>query len=267
MEFGSMDGLRLAGTYESVSQPSRGAVLIHGGGVTREEGGFYRLLSAGLAAAGTAVLRFDLRGHGVSEGRQEDLTLAAVANDIRSAAGFVMGRAGTRAVYLIGASFSGGATAMAAAAWPQMVRGLVPFNPLFDYKCRFIDQKPYWRAGHLQPDEARSLFAQGYLRHSPSFKLGRPLLNEVFHVVPAEYLAKVCQRTLVVHGTKDTFIPVESSRKFLPLLGTADRQLLEIDGAQHGIAMPEDPDHEHPQTRIWQRQVIEAVVQWTCGGS
>ncbi|WP_414167304.1 hypothetical protein ACMATS_06865 [Streptoverticillium reticulum] len=86
-------------------------------------------------------------------------------------------------------------------------------------------------------------------------------------MVPAEYLAKVCQRTLVVHGTKDTFIPVESSRKFLPLLGTADWRLLEIDGAQHGIAMPEDPDHEHPQTQIWQRQVIEAVVQWTCGAS
>lgn len=213
------------------------------------------------------MLRFDLRGHGVSEGRQEDLTLAAVANDIRSAAGFVMEKAGMRAVHLIGASFSGGATAMAAAAWPQTVRGLVLFNPLFDYKCRFIDQKPYWRAGRLQPDEAQLLLAQGYLRHSPSFKLGRPLLNEVFHVVPAGYLAKVRQRTLVVHGTKDTFIPVESSRKFLPLLGTADWQLLEIDGAQHGIAMPEDPGYEHPQTQIWQRQVIEEVVQWTCGGS
>lgn len=32
--------------------------------------------------AGVASPRFDLRGHGESEGRQEELTLAAILNDI-----------------------------------------------------------------------------------------------------------------------------------------------------------------------------------------
>jgi len=61
------------------------AVLIHGGGATRDEGGFFTRIAAGLAEVGVASLRFDLRGHGESEGRQEDLTICGVVNDIRAA--------------------------------------------------------------------------------------------------------------------------------------------------------------------------------------
>ncbi|MGH4007533.1 MAG: alpha/beta hydrolase [Pseudonocardiaceae bacterium] len=49
--------------------PARAVVLVHGGGVTREESGFFTRLAAGLGEAGVASLRFDLCGHGESEGR------------------------------------------------------------------------------------------------------------------------------------------------------------------------------------------------------
>ncbi|MGP3922679.1 alpha/beta hydrolase family protein [Streptomyces sp. 8N616] len=270
VEFTSLDGLRLRGTLV----PAGGAggaggaagavVLVHGGGVTREEGGFFKRLAHGLAqCASTTVLRFDLRGHGESEGRQEDLTLAAVANDVRAAADFISKRAGAPGgVHMVGASFSGGITAMAAAAIPETVRSLVMLNPLLDYKQRFIDEKPYWTGDLLRPQEAQTLREAGYLAHSPTFKLGRPLLNEVFHVVPDAYLAGVRQPTLIVHGTKDTFIPVDSSRHYIERLGSSARRLLEIDGAQHGIAMHDDPRYEHPQTRKWQAETIRAVSDW-----
>jgi len=73
------DGLRLAGTLVQPDvSTAKGVVLVHGGGVTRDEAGFFTRLANGLAAAGVASLRFDLRGHGQSEGRQEDLTLAGL---------------------------------------------------------------------------------------------------------------------------------------------------------------------------------------------
>jgi alpha-beta hydrolase superfamily lysophospholipase len=80
----TLDGLHLAGSLVTPgSAADRAVVLVHGGGVTREEGGFFTRLAAGLAEAGVVSLRFDLRGHGESEGGQEERTLAAHLNDIR----------------------------------------------------------------------------------------------------------------------------------------------------------------------------------------
>lgn len=37
-------------------------------------------------------------------------------------------------------------------------------------------------------------------------------------------------------------------------------ELLELDGAQQGFAVHEDPLYANPQTQIWQAQVIERVT-------
>jgi alpha-beta hydrolase superfamily lysophospholipase len=112
----TLDGLRLAATLVTPdASPERAVVLVHGGGVTREEGGFFTPLAAGLGEAGVASLRFDLRGHGESEGRQEELTLATILNDIRAALANVREATGAGQLGLLGASFAGGVCAHYAA--------------------------------------------------------------------------------------------------------------------------------------------------------
>ncbi|MGH3513128.1 MAG: alpha/beta hydrolase [Pseudonocardiaceae bacterium] len=86
------DGLHLSGTIVLPDAARHAAVLVHGGGVTREEGGFFARLAAGLADADIASLRFDLRGRGNSEGRQADLTIAGILSDIRATKAFVCSR-------------------------------------------------------------------------------------------------------------------------------------------------------------------------------
>ena len=99
-------------------------MLVHGGGVTREAGGFFARLAAGLARAGSPTLRFDFRGHGESEGPQEDLTIAGVANDIRAAVRYVRAATGSGPVNLVGASFGGGISAFFTSRYPGQVRRL-----------------------------------------------------------------------------------------------------------------------------------------------
>lgn len=265
--FRACDGLRLVGTLVTPDVAlDRVVVLVHGGGVTREEGGFFTRLAAGLGEAGVASLRFDLRGHGESEGRQEDLTLSAVLNDIRAAIAYIRGLTGAGSVSLLGISFAGGITGYFAAKCPGLLSRVVMLNPLLNYRKRFIDDKPYWSDDQIDDGVGRELAEQGFVAHSPTFKLGRSLLNEVFWLLPHTTLGEITVPTLIVHGTGDTFISVESSRAAAAQL-TCEHKLVEIDGAQHGFAVHDDSQYLDPQTREWQAFVIGAVIEWVTAGA
>lgn len=262
----TLDGQHLAGTLVSPDSPaSRAVVLVHGGGVTRDEGGFFTRLSAGLAESGIASLRFDLRGHGESEGRQEELTLATILNDIRVAVTCVREATGAHEISLLGTSFSGGICAYYAAKCPSEISRLVLFNPQLDYKRRTIDNRPFWVGDQLTDEAASQLTEHGYLSHSPTLKHGRAMYNEVFWLRPHEALGEIQAPALIVHGTQDTFVPVESSRAALPRF-RAPCRLVEIEGAQHGFAIHEDPQYLNPQSQEWQSFVIRTTTEWLTEG-
>lgn len=41
-----------------------------------------------------------------------------------------------------------------------------------------------------------------------------------------------------------------------------EHRFLEIEDAQHGIAVHDDPTYADPQSQAWQAQVIQAVGDW-----
>jgi pimeloyl-ACP methyl ester carboxylesterase len=265
--FRSLDGLELAATLVAPDGPSeRAVVLVHGGGVTREEGGFFTRLAAGLADAGVASLRFDLRGHGESEGRQEELTLAAILNDIRVAFGRLREETGAAYLSLLGASFSGGVCAYYAAKRPAEIDRLVLLNPQLDYRKRTIDTRTYWHDDQLNEEMARHLREHGFIQFTPTLRHGRPFLNEVFWFEPLDVLEEIVAPALLVHGTQDTFVPIESSREALALF-TAEHRMVEIEGSQHGFAIHDDPQYLSPQSQAWQESVIHTVAEWINAGS
>lgn len=260
-EFRTLDGLRLAGTLVIPDRPAeRAVVLVHGGGVTREEGGFFTRLATSLGDAGVASLRYDLRGHGESEGRQEQNVLTAYLNDIQVALAHLRDKAGAARVSLLGASFGGGLVAYYAAKRPAELTRLVLLNPQLNYKARYVDQKPYWTNDYLDDEAARRLTEDGYISHSPTVRHGRGMLNEVFWIKPWQVIEEIAAPTLIVHGTKDTFVSIEGSREAAPRLRVG--RLVEIDGAQHGFAVHEDPQYLNPRTQEWQDFVIRTVVAW-----
>jgi pimeloyl-ACP methyl ester carboxylesterase len=258
----TLDRLKLAATLvEPEPSADRAVVLVHGGGVTRQEGGFFKRLADGLAEAGVASLRFDLRGHGQSEGRMEELTLAAVLNDIRVALAQVRETTGAGSVSLLGASFGGGICAYYAAKRPAEVERLVLLNPQFNYKRRTIDNTPFWEDDHLKPDAAAQLDEQSYLAFNPNLRHGRAIFHEVFWFDLDSAIPEIQAPTLLVHGTKDTLVPIESTLAALPGF-RREHRLVEVEGAQHGFAVHEDPQYLNPQSQEWQAFVIRTVTDW-----
>lgn len=258
----TLDGLHLAGTIVTpTGPPDAAALLVHGGGVTREEGGFFTQLADGLADAGIASLRYDLRGHGESDGRPEESSLAAHLNDIRVALGHLSTVTSLPTPHLIGTSFGGGLSAFYAATRPDELTRLVLLNPQLNYKNRYIDQKPHWVGDFLDDEQAATLTRQGFINHSPTVKHSRAFLNEVFWIRPNEVIGDIQAPTLIVHGTEDTFVPVDTSREAAKHLRPSHK-LIEIDGAQHGFAVHDDPQYLNPQSQEWQAFVIQAVREW-----
>jgi uncharacterized protein len=258
----TLDGLQLRGTLVTPDAPTgQAVVMVHGGGVTREEGGFFARLATGLATAGVATLRYDLRGHGESDGRPEESSLAAHLNDIRVARSGLREATGASTVSLLGTSFGGGLTAYYAAKRPDESARLVLLNPQLDYKDRYIDQKPHWSGDFLDAAKAQQLVDQGYIDHSPTVKHSRAFLNEVFWIRPNEVLGEIAAPTLIVHGTKDTFVSIEASRAAVRQF-RVEHRLVEIEGAQHGFAVHEDPEYRNPQSQEWQAFVIRTVCEW-----
>ncbi|EGX61354.1 putative hydrolase [Streptomyces zinciresistens K42] len=258
----TLDGLHLAGTLVRPQEPTTQAVLlVHGGGVTREEGGFFGRLATGLADAGIASLRFDLRAHGESEGRQEELTLSAILNDIRVMLAHLRRATGADDITLLGASFGGGVCAYYAAKRPEEVSRLVLFNPQLNYKRRTIDSRDYWTDDVISEEAAAELTERGALQFTPALRHGRPMLNEVFWLKPHEALREVQAPTLILHGTADTLVPFESSRDAVARF-TAPVELVPVEGSQHGFAVHYDPQYLDPKSQEYQAFVIRTVTDW-----
>ncbi|MFD4439928.1 alpha/beta hydrolase [Nocardia sp. NPDC058519] len=258
----TFDGLHLAATLVTADRPTgKAVVMVHGGGVTREEGGFFTRLAEGLASAGIASLRFDLRGHGDSEGRQEELTLSTILNDIRVGLAAVKAAAGADDLALLGASFGGGICGYYAAKRPADLSRLVLLNPQLDYKKRTIDTRDYWDNDIINDEKAEELNATGAIQFTPTLKHGRPLLNEVFWLKPNEVLGDIKAATLIVHGNADTLVPIEGSRAAVAQF-TAPVELVEIDGSQHGFAVHDDPRYLNPKSQEYQAEVIRIVADW-----
>ena len=168
---------------------------------------------------------------------------------------------GAQLISLIGTSFGGGLAAYYAAKGPDALQRLVLLNPQLNYKDRYIDQKPWWHNDYLDEEMADCLSERGYLDHSATVKHGDAFLNEVFWIRPNLVLREIAAPTLIVHGTKDTFVSIDSSRTAMRSLKPSD-QLVEIDGAQHGFAVHNDPGYLDPQSQQWQAFVISTVTNW-----
>lgn len=279
MQFRSWDGTGLHGTVRAAKSPVAGALLVHGLTGDRDENGLYVDLAARLAGGGLLSLRFDVRGHGSTGGRYEDVTMSGVVADIGAAYG-QLARALPRGApaFVVGMSFGGAMSACWAAATAPAAKGgdapntadplrraaplagIVLLCPLFDCRKRFLTDKPYWGRTGLSDEAAAWLAYRGWIEHAGGFRIGRAMYNELSIVRPQDRIADVDVPMLTIHGDADTIAPYGTSRD---CTATArDSEFATVAGADHGFAHPDDEDGSHQDTRRFRDAALAKAVSW-----
>lgn len=246
--FKNEDGPRLHGVLTRPTKKTSSCIILcHGITVDKEEGGVFTELAKRLAEAGLAVFRFDFRGHGRSEGSSTEVTVAGEQKDLEAAAKFLAGL-GYKNFGIVAASFAGGPASFFVARHQSLVRALVLWNALIDYRG-LLKPRLSWPKKYFGQKAVQQLETRGFMKiGSAGFKIGKNLWNELNRLHPYRELKKLNIPVLFIHGDQDTYVSYQDSVKYSRALRTAN--LVTIRGAEHGFI----------DKKEWSDQAIEAAV-------
>lgn len=199
-------------------------VFLHGLGSVRA-GEKSASLLAHAAAVGRAFVRFDQRGHGESSSR---IGVVMVSELIADA---VRVLAHTGPAVVVGSSLGGLVGAYAAAARPDLVRGLALIAPALGLMSNLADR----------------LDAQGRLwtREGNGHRVEPRVLADAQALDERALPGRLQVPTLVVHGTDDDVIPPRASERFFAAIPAANKQLWLVPRGDHRLNLF--------ATEIWRR--------------
>ena len=231
--FKSKDGLKLCGVWHIPDKPTaKVIVLAHGITVDKDEDGIFVELAELLKENGYAVFRFDFRGHGESEGMPVDMTITGEIKDIKAAIKHVKQRDYLQ-VGLLGACFGGGTATLYTSQNQEQLKCLCLSNPCLNYDHIFINPTLPWilkRKSHME----KELEEKGWTTiGSRKYKVGIRLWNEMKKLYPYKELKKIGIPTIIIHGDKDTYVPYNDSKDYMPYLNKGT--LITVKNAEHGF--------------------------------
>lgn len=198
---------------------SHETVVIIGHGVTANKDREWALtLAAALADHGLAALRFSFAGNGSSEGSFEASCPTKEVGDLAAVRAAVE-RLGSKSVFYVGHSMGAAVGVMAAADWPGLV-GLVSLGGMVHTGAfcerKFGDQIP---GDSLMWDKPECPLSQAFVDDMAGIE----------SVLPTALGLKL--PWLLVHGTKDTVVPMAESEEIARALPNAT--LMPLEGADH----------------------------------
>jgi esterase/lipase len=195
---------------------------------------------------GFAVLRFDFRGSGESEGEFVNVTISSEVSDLKAAIKF-MKKQGYERIGVVGSSLGG---AVSVIGYDRSVKAIVLWNPVTNLRQTFVD------SGFIPKENVERLEKNGFIIFrddytGKEFKIGKEFWTEFETLDLGKYLKRIKCPVLILHGDKDTVVPLNQSENAIKIIGSKIKELRIINGAEHGF-------HDS----ISEKQVIDLTLNW-----
>ncbi len=196
-------------------------ILCHGHSSTKNTKNYVKLTEL-LNKEGISTFRFDIYGHGESEGEFENATVSEAVDDIVSAVKYLKEK-GYSKLGLVGSSFGGIASTIAASRIKDL-QFLALKSPVSNYADFY-----FWRGTPIAKWKEQGYrdykTKKGMLKLNYSF-YEDAIINDGYTVAPS-----ITIPTLILHGDADTEVLLDQSIKLAKLLPNGKLEI--IKGADH----------------------------------
>lgn len=251
------------------------ARVLHVHGICEHSGRHLKTFEA-LNAIGVEVVRFDLRGAGMSGGRRQWVAqFSDYVADVTQVYNWVASRLEPLPLFVMGHSLGGGIALYFAAEYGALFQGLIlsapgykPGNTISPWLIRVgrvvAKVLPTWRVHASAPlalSRDKSV-ADAYVNDPLAYRFntlqqGKAVL-EAFADLPAQ-CRKIRNPTILLHGTADRVVLPDGSFELLQRLGSKDRELHYLPGGYHEPHLDLDAQKFFGLICRWLDQRIPAV--------
>jgi hypothetical protein len=211
----------LSNSTGDISRPI--IILVHGFSSNKNTSNFVKLKDI-LDKDNIATFRFDVFGHGESEGKFEDITISEAVDDILRTIKFLQSK-GYKRIGLLGSSFGGISSIMAASKTNDLFM-LALKSPVSDYLEVEMN-----RFSKKDLEEWRKQGYRDYEDDGKILKLGYTFIADFENNDAYKAATQIGIPTLIVHGDADDVVPVSQSVKTSLLIPNC--KLVLIKGANH----------------------------------
>lgn len=221
-------------------------VLFHGfTGTKVEPHRIFVKMARALCGAGMAVLRFDFRGSGDSEGDFSMMTISGELKDARAALRFLRTRpiVDPGRVGVLGLSMGGLVAAEMLGEDPRLRAGVL-WSPV-SHPDRLLEAR-------MTPEARRELRQMGFVDDRGN-AVGKPCLDDMLRHRPLEAITRTRAPVLLLQGDQDETVPPEASKAYEAALKKAGRTVIRknIRGADHTFS-----------SLAWETQVLALSLEW-----
>lgn len=212
------DGIKISARISrSVKKnPVGNVVMTHGLNNDMDEDGSFVKLSTTFNKKGYNTLRFDFRGHGSSTGKTEDVTIRGELIDLETSIKEFEKISGIRSKYIIiASSFGAVSSILYTSKNEKKIEKLVLWNPVLDFNKTFLEAITPWGKTFFNKTGYEKLRTKGYITiPKTDFRISKKLVEEFRVIKPYKLLTKFKLPILTIHGTGDTAVPYEVSKKY-----------------------------------------------------